>query len=180
MRFQGKGAYKVNRYILVDGYNVINAWKELKTLKDENLEEARIKLIEMLHDYAAFKGVNIIVVFDAHFVKGSFEKHEIQKNIEVVYTKEFESADCYIERNVSILAKKGDVFVVSSDYLEQRIVLQMGGIRITPGEFLLEIQNAKKHIKEKTEISYVEKTNKLENNIKKDVWEKLEKMRRSL
>lgn len=170
----------MNKYVLIDGYNVINSWKDLKVLKDESLEEARVKLIEMLHDYAAFKGINVIVVFDAHFVKGSFEKHEIHKNVEVVYTKELESADCYIERNVSILAKKGEVAVVSSDYLEQRIVLQMGGIRITPNEFLLEIQNINKRIKERIEISYVEKTNKLENNINKDVLEKLEKMRRNL
>ncbi|SKA96007.1 hypothetical protein SAMN05443428_1204 [Caloramator quimbayensis] len=168
------------KYIFIDGYNVINAWNDLKELKDENLEEARLKLIEMIHDYAAFKGINVIVVFDAHFVKGSFEKHEMHKNVEVVYTKELESADCYIERNVAILSKKGEVAVVSSDYLEQRIVLQMGGIRITPKEFLIEIQNIKKVIKERTEISYVEKSNRLENNIKKDVLEKLEKMRRNL
>lgn len=168
------------KYVLIDGYNVINAWDNLKKLMDEKPEEARHELLEMLQDFAVFKGITVWVVFDAHYVKGGFEKHYMAGYVEVVYTKEGESADCYIERNVAELSKTDNVAVVSSDYLEQRIVLQFGGIRITPREFLEEINYSKKHIKEKTKILYTDKINKLENNLDKSIRDKLEKMRRNL
>lgn len=166
--------------ILVDGYNVINQWDELRRLKDENLEDARDKLIEMLQEYAAYKGCSISVVFDAHMVQGTVEKHEKVGRINVVFTKEGETADCYIERTVNQLAKTGTVAVVTSDYLEQRITLQMGGIRITPKEFLHEIEHIDKVIKEKSKISYKDKKTTIEDFINKDILEKLEKMRRNL
>jgi predicted RNA-binding protein with PIN domain len=168
------------KYILVDGYNVINAWEELKDLKDSSLEDARDKLVDMLHDFSAFKGVKIIVVFDAHLVKGSAEKHEKHGAIEVVYTKEGETADCYIERTVVALSKKGGVGVVTSDYLEQRITLQMGGIRITPKEFYIELKHTKNKIRKKTALDYVDQKTGLENHLDKKILEKLEKMRRNL
>ena len=168
------------KYVLIDGYNVINAWDNLKKLMDEKPEEARHELIEMLQDFAVFRDITIWVVFDAHYVLGGFEKHYTAGYVEVVYTKEGESADCYIERNVAELSKAENVAVVSSDYLEQRIVLQFGGIRITPREFLEEINYSKKHIKEKTKILYTDKINKLENNLDKSIRDKLEKMRRNL
>lgn len=168
------------RHILIDGYNVINQWDFLKKLKDENLEDARDKLVEMLQEYAAFKGCSIYVVFDAHLVPGSVEKHERVGKINVVYTKEGETADCFIERTVPQLVKMGAVAVVTSDYLEQRITLQMGGIRITPKEFLLEIQNIKTTIKERAKLPFKEQKSTLEDFINKEVLEKLEKMRRNL
>lgn len=167
-------------YILVDGYNVINSWKNLKELKDESLEDARDKLVDMLQETAALKAIGIAVVFDAHFVKGSIEKHEKVGKIEVVYTKEGESADCYIERKVVELSKKVVVGVVTSDYLEQRITLQMGGIRITPKELFDDIRNLKRRVNEKTKLSYIDERNTLENYVNKDILEKLEKMRRNL
>lgn len=170
---------KIN-YILVDGYNVVNAWKELKAIMSESLEDARHMLIEMLHDFAAYSGSKIIVVFDGHFAKGGIEKHEKHGNIHVIYTKEGESADVYIERNVVELSKKALVAVITSDYLEQRITLQMGGIRITPNEFLIDIKGSKKRIREKTNLSYVDKKNSIEDYVNKDIMEKLEKMRRNL
>lgn len=167
-------------YILVDGYNVINAWKELKAIMSDSLEDARHMLIGMLHDFAAYSGSKIIVVFDAHYTKGGIEKHEKHGNIDIIYTKEGESADVYIERNVVELSKKALVAVITSDYLEQRITLQMGGIRITPNEFLIDIKRSKKKISEKTNISYIDKKNTLEDYVDKDIMEKLEKMRRNL
>lgn len=166
-------------YILVDGYNVINAWKELKAIMSESMEDARHLLVEMLHDYAAYSGSKIMVVFDAYSTKGGSEKHEKHGNIEVVYTKEGETADVYIERNVVGLSKKALVAVITSDYLEQRITLQMGGIRITPNEFLIDIKGSKKKIREKTKVPYADRKNTLEDYVDKDIMEKLEKMRRN-
>jgi predicted RNA-binding protein with PIN domain len=146
----------------------------------ERLEDARHKLVEMIHDYAAYSGAKVIIVYDAHLIKSGVEKHEKHGGIEVVYTKEGESADVYIERNVVELSRKALVAVITSDYLEQRITLQMGGIRITPNEFLNDIRNAKKRIQEKTKTSYLDKRNTLEDYVDKDIMEKLEKMRRNL
>ena len=168
------------RYLFVDGYNVINSWEELRQLKDTDLEEARYKLIDMMIEYVTLKGLETYVVFDAHYVKGSFEKREKYKNINIVYTKEGESADCFIEKNIKDMAKKGVVAVVTSDYLEQRIIFQMGGIRITPNEFLSDIKNSKKIVKEKTTLKYTDKKNSLEQNIDEKTLRKLEKIRRNL
>lgn len=168
------------KYLFVDGYNIINTWKELKVLKDENLEDARDKLVDMLREFAAYKGIKIIVVFDAHMVKGSSVKHIKHGEIDVVFTKEHETADCYIERKVAELSRKNEVYVATSDYLEQRIVLQMGGIRITPTELLSEVNLTKTKIKEKTKITYSEQINTLSEHVNKEILEKLEKMRRNL
>lgn len=167
-------------YYFVDGYNVINSWTELKILKDENLENARYKLIDMVRDFAAYEGVKVSVIFDAHYVKGSIEKHDYVGSIEVVYTKEGESADCYIERTVARISRKYDVSVVTFDYLEQRVVLQMGGIRITPDEFHEDINNAIRKIRERTKIKISKKKDTLESHLDKNTLEKLEKIRRSL
>ncbi|WP_057979149.1 NYN domain-containing protein [Caloramator mitchellensis] len=168
------------RTIFVDGYNVINQWDELKKLKDENLEDARDKLVEMLQEYAAYKGCSIFVVFDAHLVPGSIEKNEKSGKINIVFTKEGETADCFIERSIYQYLKSGAVAVVTSDYLEQRITLQMGGIRITPNEFLHELKAVENVITEKSKISYSQRKNTLEEFINKDILEKLERMRRNL
>ncbi|MEF9952425.1 MAG: NYN domain-containing protein [Clostridium sp.] len=166
-------------YILVDGYNVLNAWEETKKFKDD-LEFARIKLVDMLCNLASYKGIKVIVVFDAHKQVGLMEKKENYKGIEVVYTKEGEIADCYIERTVYTLVKRHNIGVVTSDNLEQSIILSLGAIRITPKELLEEIKLTNKKIATKTELSYVENKNSLENCVDKDILEKLEKMRRNL
>ncbi|MEF9934806.1 MAG: NYN domain-containing protein [Clostridium sp.] len=166
-------------YILVDGYNVLNAWEETQKLKD-NLEFARDKLVDMLCDLASYSGIKLIVVFDAHKQNGGIEKVDNYKGVEVVYTKEGEIADCYIERTVYLLAKKNNVGVVTSDNLEQSVSLSLGAIRITPKELLEQIRLTSKKIATKTQLSYVENKNSLENCVDKDILEKLEKMRRNL
>lgn len=168
------------QHIIVDGYNVINAWPKLKKLSLIDFEEARYKLIDMLHDYASVKGINVEVVFDAHYVKGSIEKKEKDKNINIVFTKEGESADCYIERTVVALSKKVKVAVVTSDYIEQKIVLQMGGIRITPKEFYAEVKRSGVEIKKKTSLEFSETRNTLEHYVDDKTLEKLERIRRNL
>lgn len=166
------------RYMFVDGYNVINQWKILKNIKDENLDYARDKLVDLLQEYSVVKSTNIIVVFDAHLQKGNIGSIQKIGNIEVVYTKEGETADCFIERNVANYSKKGQVYVVTSDYIEQRIALQMGGIRITPLELWWEIETLKKDVQKKSNVSYKDKTITLADILDDEILEKLEKMRR--
>ncbi|GFR34902.1 NYN domain-containing protein [Thermobrachium celere] len=166
------------RYMFVDGYNVINQWKVLKDLKDENLDYARDKLVDMLQEYSVIKNINITVVFDAHLKKGNIESKYKIGNIDVVYTREGETADCYIERNVPLYSKIGQVYVVTSDYVEQRIALQMGGARITPNELLWEIEALQKDVRKKSNISYTEKTVRIADILDEEILEKLEKLRR--
>lgn len=119
-------------YLLIDGYNIINAWKDIFDLGKESLEECREKLLNMLSNYEGYRKIRIIAVFDAHLVKGSKKNVEYFDNIIVVYTGENQTADNYIERFVY---KYGDVHIIwvaTSDYLEQTIVLKNGGARLTP------------------------------------------------
>ena len=101
----------------VDGYNVINSWPNLKEIKDFSYESSRQQLIDTLQNYSEFKGYKMFIVFDAHMVKGSLEKKEKQGNLVVVFTKEGETADNYIERTVNNIGRKSEVCVVTSDSL---------------------------------------------------------------
>ena len=132
-----KKAVVRKKYVLVDGYNVIFAWKELDELSRSNLESARTKLMDILCNYQGYTGVELILVFDAYKVKGNpgevFDYH----NIHVVYTKEAQTADAYIERTTHVIAnsQNADVTVVSSDGLVQMIVVGEGARRISSREF---------------------------------------------
>lgn len=166
-------------YLIVDGYNVINAIKELKELSKINFEEARNQLIEMLVDYKGYSGEFVIVVFDAFTVKGSNVKKEIVKGIEVVFTKEHQTADSYIEILVENLLQKSTnrVKVVTSDWAEQQVVLGSGAIRMAPRELVRDLKTVKKDLKEK----YVKdsfKRNFLEDSLDADVLRILEKWRK--
>jgi len=133
---------KSKDFLLVDGYNVIFAWKDLRQAAEASLEDARIKLLDILCDYQGYKQNTIITVFDAHKVRGGIGSIEAYNNIQVVFTKEAETADHYIERTTAILAKKHDkIRVVTSDYTEQIIILGRGAIRISANDFFQEISN---------------------------------------
>lgn len=90
-----------DEYLLVDGYNIIHSWDELKTIAYENLDAARQKLLHILSDYQGYKQINIIVIFDAYKVKGGVTKKLKYNNIDIVYTKEAETADHFIEKTVT-------------------------------------------------------------------------------
>ncbi|MBC2582524.1 NYN domain-containing protein [Clostridium sp. DJ247] len=166
--------------IFVDGYNVINNWPGLKCIKEYSLESAREQLIEILSNYAAYRGYKIFIVFDAHMVSGSIEKKEkVNNNIITVFTKEGETADNFIEKMVNKVGRKFDVCVVTSDALEQQIVFQRGATRMSSIEFYHEIQSIESKIKVRLEKKYSEKKNTLEDVVDKDILEKLEKIRRS-
>ena len=137
----------VQEYLLVDGYNVIFAWDDLKELAKENIEAARNKLMDVLCNYQGFKNYPLILVFDAYKVEG--EAMEIFKyhNIHVVYTKEAETADMYIERATHELAKEHRTRVVSSDGAEQIIVMGHGALRVSARAFEEEVRAVEKEIR---------------------------------
>lgn len=139
--------YDGTEYLLVDGYNVIFAWDSLKELSKDNIEGARNMLINILCNYQGYKKCEVILVFDAYKVKGSSREVEKVNNINIVYTKEAETADMYIEKVSHKLAKNNKVRVVTSDALEQLIILGNGALRVSSREFLYEIQQAEEDIR---------------------------------
>lgn len=139
--------YDGTEYLLVDGYNVIFAWDSFKELSKDNIEGARNMLINILCNYQGYKKCEVILVFDAYKVKGSSREVEKVNNINIVYTKEAETADMYIEKVSHKLAKNNKVRVVTSDALEQLIILGNGALRVSSREFLYEVQQAEEDIR---------------------------------
>lgn len=140
--------YSGTEYLLVDGYNVIFAWDNLKELsKNNNLDGARNALINILCNYQGYKKCEVILVFDAYKVKGNSREVEKVNNINIVYTKEAETADMYIEKVTHQLAKNHKVRVVTSDALEQLIILGNGALRVSSREFLYEIEQIETEIR---------------------------------
>ena len=153
---------KKKDFLLVDGYNIIHAWKDLADLASENLDSARESLLNTLADYQGFRGMTMIVVFDAYRVKGGKETIQKYHNIYVVFTKEAETADAYIEKTVHEIGRKHNVTVATSDGLEQVIVFGEGAARMSAGELLEEVVRTKKEVRSVTEKF----SPKLENRMK--------------
>ncbi len=134
-------------YLLVDGYNIIFAWDELKAIARENLEAARDRLIHILGNYQGFRKNEVIVVFDAYRVKGNPGTVERVHNLSIVYTKEAETADMYIERTSHKLSRDHRVRVATSDGLEQIIILGNGAYRVSAEEFRREVESVEREIR---------------------------------
>jgi len=163
--------------LVVDGYNVIGAWDELNKLKLKDIGQARNRLIELLAEYKAFTGNRVIVVFDALYVKG-VESRKSKNNVEVIYTKENETADECIERLVKSLKNvKNQVYVATSDYMEQRTIFSRGALRISARELFIEINSIEDSIQDQL-IERNKKSPKLQIPMEKKVLEKFEKWRR--
>lgn len=143
-----KGQPKKEKYLLVDGYNVIFAWEDLKELAGVSLDGARGKLLDILCNYQAIKGYHLMAVFDAYKLKGHEEEVMDYHNIQVVYTKEAETADRFIEKFAHENAGKYDVTVVTSDGLEQIIIVGSGCHLISSREFRAEVELAAKQVLE--------------------------------
>lgn len=143
-----KGQPKKEKYLLVDGYNVIFAWEDLKELAGVNLDGARGKLLDILCNYQAIKGYYLMAVFDAYKLKGHGEEIMDYHNIQVVYTKEAETADRFIEKFAHENAGKYDVTVVTSDGLEQIIIVGAGCQLVSSREFRTEVELASKQVLE--------------------------------
>ena len=135
-------------YLLVDGYNIIFAWDELKALAAESLAAARQSLADILSNYQGYRKCGVILVFDAYKVKGNPGSVEKYKNIHIVYTKEAETADAYIEKATYDMRKQYRVRVATSDGMEQLIILGHGASRIPANVFLQEVQQAHTEIGE--------------------------------
>ena len=139
-RFQGE------EYLLVDGYNIIFAWDELKRIARDNLDAARKSLCDLLCNYQGYRKCHVIVVFDAYKVKGGLGSVEKYHNIHVVYTKEAETADAYIERATYEIDRKNRVRVATSDGPEQLIILGHGALRISASSFHEEMEHVQGQI----------------------------------
>lgn len=128
-------------YVLVDGYNVIFAWDELKSLADTDLGAARERLMEILCNYSAYTKNNVVLVFDAYKVPGNTGERFDFHNIHVVYTKERELGDVYIEKLISEIGKNDRVRVVTSDNLIQLSAVRFGVLRMSAAEFEREVDS---------------------------------------
>ncbi|MCQ2510747.1 MAG: TetM/TetW/TetO/TetS family tetracycline resistance ribosomal protection protein [Lachnospiraceae bacterium] len=164
-------------YLLVDGYNIIFSWDDLKKLAEKNIDAARDRLMDLMCDYQGYKKCTLIVVFDAYKVKGGREHVMQYHNIYVVYTREAETADQYIEKAVHEIGHKHKVTVATSDALEQMIIMGGGAIRLSSKGLLDEVKRSSKEMKEE----YLEKMsssgkNYLLDGISPEVAEKLKNL----
>ena len=135
-------------YLLVDGYNIIHAWPELKELAAVNLDAARTSLQDTLCNYQGYKKCQVIVVFDGYKVKGNPGTVVPYHNIHVVFTKEAETADQYIEKTVHEIGRKHRVTVATSDGLEQVIILGQGAARLSAAGLHELVQLTKEQLRE--------------------------------
>ena len=149
------------QYLLVDGYNIIFAWEELNELAALNIDAARAALIDILANYQGFKGMTLILVFDAYKVKGNHGSIEKYHNIYVVYTKEAQTADAYIEKTVHEIGKKERVTVATSDGLEQPIVFGEGAVRMSARELYEDVKSVQIDIRR----DYTDKSSRLRNTL---------------
>ena len=138
----------VEDYLLVDGYNIIFAWEDLKELSRTSLDAARMKLMDMMCNYQGYMKNHLILVFDAYKVKGNPGSIENFHNICVVYTKEAETADMYIEKTTKQIAGKHRVRVATSDAMEQMIILGHGAARLSARAFREEVEQVNARIRE--------------------------------
>lgn len=164
-------------YLLVDGYNIIFAWEDLKDLADANIDAARDKLTDMLSNYQGYKKCTLILVFDAYKVKGNPGSVQKYHNIHVVYTKEAETADQYIEKTVHEIGRKNHVTVATSDRLEQVIILGQGGTRMSARELREDMELVAGQIREETGKRQMSDKNYLFDGLDQDAAEYIEAVR---
>ena len=165
--------------VLIDGYNLLNSWRELKQLQEQSLEHARDRLLTMMADYAAFKGFKISVVFDGQgAIATDITEQQLTDKLMAVYTPAAITADSYIERRVyELLRDKKTVFVVTNDWAEQIMILGSGAFRFSVRELREDYLRTRKNIKNREKIQPLNR-NELAGRLNKDVLAKLEQLRR--
>ncbi|GAB5613630.1 TetM/TetW/TetO/TetS family tetracycline resistance ribosomal protection protein [Faecalimonas hominis] len=176
-RTQKKKEYD-KEYLLVDGYNIIFAWEDLKELSEVNIEGARNKLMDILSNYQGYRQCTLILVFDAYKVPGNVGEVQKYHNIHVVYTKEAETADQYIEKTVHELGKHYKVTVATSDGLEQMIIMGQGANRLSAKGLLEEILIANEEIRKEHLNQPVKNKQYLFDNVSEDMAEYIEQVRK--
>ena len=165
---------------MVDGYNVIHAHPELSALAEDSLEGARVKLCDILCEFKALSRYRIIVVFDAHLVPGGMGSVADYNNIKIVFTKEAETADRYIEQAAYKLSKESNrdrITVATSDVLEQLIILGQGAGRVSAADLWAEIESAKSQMRKRHIENNPIKKNPLMGLLDAETAAKLEAMR---
>jgi predicted RNA-binding protein with PIN domain len=143
---------KAKQLLIVDGYNMIGAWPELRALKDQDrMDDARDLLISTLAEYQSYSGVKVIIVFDAYSVPGTGRQMK-DCQVDIYYTAQKETADEKIEKLVSQFYEKNrQIYVATSDYTSQRVIFGQGALRKSARELLLDIESAGKEIKQQVE-----------------------------
>lgn len=164
-------------YLLVDGYNIIHAWPELKELAAVNLDAARTSLQDILCNYQGYKKCNVIVVFDGYKVKNNPGTVIQYHNIHVVFTKEAETADQYIEKVTQQMNRQYSVAVATSDKLEQVIILGKGAMRLSARDLKKEIKETSVEIKTVHLDTVPSQKNWLFDHVDADLFEYLEDIR---
>jgi predicted RNA-binding protein with PIN domain len=165
-------------YLIVDGYNMIGAWPELSKLANIELEEARDKLIQMLAEYQGYSGMSVILVFDAHQVPGLGGQYR-QSRLDIRYTKAKETADECIERLVTELAhRRRNLYVATSDFVEQHVTFGKGALRLSARELLTDIKESRKKIQQQISEHKLVKRNTFDSTLSNDLKSTLEKWRR--
>lgn len=168
----------MRQIVIVDGYNIIGAWPELQKLKEQSLEEARDRLIDMLADYKSYKGYPVYVVFDAHQVPGLGGQYR-QLRLEVVYTREKETADERIEKLVTELrGRRVQIYVATSDSVEQHVTFGQGALRLSARELLLAIREIRKEIRGRIKQAETPAKNLIESKLSDEQLKQFEKWRR--
>lgn len=164
--------------LLVDGYNMIGAWPVLEKLKEINLEEARDKLLDLLADYQGFTGMKVYVIFDAHQIPGLGATYRHHK-LTILYTKEKETADECIERLVTdMYNKRRNIYVATSDLVEQHVAFGKGALRLSARELLSDIQQNRKQIESTLREDKPGRRNTVDGIVSLEVRTKLERLRR--
>lgn len=165
--------------LLVDGYNMIGGWPELSKIAENELEEARNRLLFRLADYQAFSGRRVIVVFDAYLVPG-LGKSFTQSKVEVHFTKEKETADECIERLVRELSmRRRQIYVATSDMVEQHVIFGQGALRVSARELLIEVEQNEKELQQRLAEDQARSTrNTIGGKLSPDILQQFERWRR--
>lgn len=165
--------------LLVDGYNMIGGWPELAALSQIGMQEARDRLLDLLSDYQAYSGRRVIAVFDAYRVPG-LGRSFVQGKVQVFFTKEKETADECIERLVGEFSnRRRQIYVATSDFIEQHIIFAQGALRISARELHIEIEENQKQVKKAIEPGGIRSTrHSLEDKLSPEIRRKLEDWRR--
>ena len=174
------GKPRQEEYLLVDGYNIIFSWEELNELAKENIHAACDKLMDILSNYQGYRKCTLILVFDAYNVEGHAEEVIPYHNIYVVYTKEAETADQYIEKTVHRIGRQYQVTVATSDGLEQVIIMGQGAHRISAQGLKKEIEDTEKTAREEWHQRRQSSKTYLFEHMSEEMQEQMERLRFSL
>lgn len=165
-------------FLVIDGYNILHSWSSLKNIAVENLEHARARLVDVMVNYSAVKGIKVVIVFDAHLVKGGIGSIQEISGVEIVYTAYGETADMLIEKLATRLRENDRLIVATSDWTEQRMVFGKGAMRLSARELEIEVNTCHEDLQNWIE-SLPKSDSKLRGYLKEDIKEILEKIRRN-